>query len=244
MIRYYCSGFDINNAFGHGLGDMFKSELINTNSIVYIVGGPGKVEKAKKIYVPAFTEHFLRVGIQFKNVDLITPETDPIYAQEKVKKASFVFLLGGNPLKQKEMCKKLGLLPILKSYKGIMLGMSAGAMLMSKYIIITPRNEQENEFIIEDGLNLDDLSIYPHNNTSKEEYPNIVNLGKKIYKKEDLIEVAKKYGSYYLLQDNVNIDGLTDISYIKSVNGNIKFYIENFGKLWIVSKDGINLLKK
>ena len=31
MIRYYCSGFDINNAFGHGLGDMFKKELINTN---------------------------------------------------------------------------------------------------------------------------------------------------------------------------------------------------------------------
>ena len=29
MTRYYCSGFDINNAFGHGLGDMFKTEFIN-----------------------------------------------------------------------------------------------------------------------------------------------------------------------------------------------------------------------
>ena len=27
MTRYYCSGFDINNAFGHGLGDMFLNEL-------------------------------------------------------------------------------------------------------------------------------------------------------------------------------------------------------------------------
>lgn len=27
MIRYYCSGFDTNNAFGHGLGVMFKQEL-------------------------------------------------------------------------------------------------------------------------------------------------------------------------------------------------------------------------
>ena len=33
MIRYYCSGFDINNAFGHGLGDMFKKELTNTKSM-------------------------------------------------------------------------------------------------------------------------------------------------------------------------------------------------------------------
>ena len=24
MTRYYCSGFDINNAFGHGLGDMVE----------------------------------------------------------------------------------------------------------------------------------------------------------------------------------------------------------------------------
>lgn len=30
MTRYYCSGFDINNAFGHGLGDMFLSELKDT----------------------------------------------------------------------------------------------------------------------------------------------------------------------------------------------------------------------
>ena len=33
MTRYYCSGFDINNAFGHGLGDMFLSELKDTKSI-------------------------------------------------------------------------------------------------------------------------------------------------------------------------------------------------------------------
>ena len=27
MVRYYCSGFDINNAFGHGLGEMFKLDI-------------------------------------------------------------------------------------------------------------------------------------------------------------------------------------------------------------------------
>ena len=42
MIRYYCSGFDINDAFGHGLGDMFLSELKDRKSIVYIPGSPEK----------------------------------------------------------------------------------------------------------------------------------------------------------------------------------------------------------
>ena len=55
MIRYYCSGFDINNAFGHGLGEMFKAELKDTKSIVYIPGSPEKIEKARTKYVPAFT---------------------------------------------------------------------------------------------------------------------------------------------------------------------------------------------
>ena len=32
MTRYYCSGFDINNAFGHGLGEMFLNELKDTKS--------------------------------------------------------------------------------------------------------------------------------------------------------------------------------------------------------------------
>ncbi len=54
MIRYYCSGFDINNAFGHGLGDMFKLELKNTKRIVYIPGGADKMQKVREKYVPAF----------------------------------------------------------------------------------------------------------------------------------------------------------------------------------------------
>ena len=63
MTRYYCSGFDINNAFGHGLGDMFLSELKDTKSIVYIPGSPEKIQKAREKYIPAFTEHFKNVGI-------------------------------------------------------------------------------------------------------------------------------------------------------------------------------------
>ena len=58
MVRYYCSGYDINNAFGHGLGDMFKNELKETKSIVYIPGGVEKIEKVQTKYFPAFTIHF------------------------------------------------------------------------------------------------------------------------------------------------------------------------------------------
>ncbi|MBE6160894.1 MAG: hypothetical protein E7158_01560 [Firmicutes bacterium] len=241
MTRYYCSGFDINNAFGHGLGDMFLSELKDKKSIVYIPGSPEKIQKAKDKYVPAFTEHFKNIGIEFEISTIITPEMSPEEAQQIVSKASFVMLMGGDPFKQKEMCEKLGLLEVMKKYDGVMLGFSAGAMLMSKYIIITPCSEEYPDFHIEEGLNLDGISIYPHNNTDEEEYPNILVVGDETYKKEDLIKVANQYGDYYLLQDYLREDGLTDVSLIKSTNGNLEFYCENNGKIWCAKDNNISL---
>ena len=237
MIRYYCSGFDVNNAFGHGLGDMFKSELKGTKSIVYIPGGADRTEKARTKYVPIFTNHFENVGIKFDEVTLITPDGDRLEAQEKVASADFVMLMGGDPFKQKEMCDDLGLLPFLKNYDRVMLGMSAGAMLMSKYIIITPCSDEYPDFRIEEGLNLDGLSIFPHNNTSSDIYPELLIVGDETYKRDDLVTVAQKYGSFYLLQDNVRDDGSTDVSVIKSVGGDLELYTENGGMAWKVDED-------
>ena len=237
MIRYYCSGFDVNNAFGHGLGEMFKSELKNTKSIVYIPGSSDKIEKIKTKYVPAFTNYFDNVGIKFDQVNILTPDVQPKQAAEMCENASFIVLMGGCPFKQKQLCENLGIMQQLKDYNGIMLGMSAGAMLMSKNIIITPCSEEYPDFHIEDGLNLDGISIYPHNNTANTNYPAELVVGDETYRKADLIKAAHRCGSFYLLQDYQRENGKTDVSIIKSTNGKIEFYKENEGKIWVVDRD-------
>ena len=131
----------------------------------------------------------------------------------------------------------------LKEYKGVMLGYSAGAMLMSKYIIITPCSEEYPNFHIEEGLNLDGISIYPHNNTTSEIYPDTLVVGDETYQKEDLIKVAREYEAFYLLQDNCQENGQTDVSIIKSSNDNIEIITENNGKIWIV-EDDIKIIKR
>ena len=142
MTRYYCSGFDLDNIFGHGLGKMFKAELEDTKSIVYIPAGAEKIEKARAKHIPNFTKHFKNVGIEFESVNIITPELSPAEAKDMIKNANFVMLMGGDPYKQKDLCKSLNILDDLKNYNGVMLGFSAGAMLMSKYIIITPCSDE------------------------------------------------------------------------------------------------------
>ena len=237
MIRYYCSGFDVDNAFGHGLGEMFKSELADTKSIVYVPGGADKIQKVRDKYVPIFTEHFKNAGITFEKVNIISPELSKEQAKGMIANASFIMLMGGDPFKQKDMCERLEILEDIKRFNGILLGFSAGAMLMSKHIIITPCSEEYPDFHIEDGLNFDGLSIYPHNNTSNEEYPDELVAGDEVYKQSDLIKVASEYGKFYLLQDFQREDGLFDISIIKSSNGNIEYYTENNGKIWEVSNN-------
>ena len=241
MVRYYCSGFDINNAFGHGLGEMFKKELKDTRSVVYIPGSPNKIEKAKEKYIPAFVEHFKNVGIEFDETNLIEPNLTKEEAKRMIQNADFIMLMGGDPFAQRDLCRDLDILEDLKKFDGVMMGFSAGAMLMSKYMIIVPCSEEYPDFHIEEGLNFDELSIYPHNNTTQDEYPNALVVGDETYQKSDLIKVANEYGDFYLLQDNLREDGLTDVSIIKSTNGNIEFYTENDGKIWIAKSDSIVL---
>ena len=241
MIRYYCSGFDINNAFGHGLGDMFKTELKATKSIVYVPGGSDKIEKVENKYVPSFTSHFEKVGINFDEIHILKTDTNPEKARKWIDESSFLMLMGGDPFKQKELCEKLEIIENIKNYKGIMMGYSAGAMFMSKHMIIIPCSEEYPDFQIGEGLNFDDLSIYPHNNTSNDEYPDVLDVGGEIYKKNDLLKVANEYGKYYCLQDYAREDGLFDISIIKSNNGSVEYYTENNGIIWEVT-DSINLV--
>ena len=44
-----------------------------------------------------------------------------------------------------------------------------------------------------------------------------------------------------MLQDNENEDLSFDISIIKSIDGNLEYYTENNGKIWLATSDGIKL---
>ena len=152
-------------------------------------------------------------------------------------------LMGGDPFEQKLLCEKLGIIDNLKNYNGILLGMSAGAMLMSKYIIITPCSEEYPDFHIEEGLNLSGISIYPHNNFEGDVYPDILNIGDETYKKVDLLSVAFKYGEFYLLQDHFVDKGITNVSYIRTYGNEIDFICEQSGKIFLCNSNGIENLK-
>ena len=135
---------------------------------------------------------------------------------------------------------------LISSKQNTMIGTSINFELVDLFKISKECNSSEEypDFHIEEGLNLDGISIYPHNNTNDKDYPDTLVVGDETYNKEDLINVANQYGDYYLLQDYLRKDGFTDISLIKSTNSSIELYTENDGKIWIAKNNGIFLLNK
>ena len=135
---------------------------------------------------------------------------------------------------------------LISSKQNTMIGTSINFELVDLFKISKESNSSEEypDFHIEEGLNLDGISIYPHNNTNDKDYPDTLVVGDETYNKEDLIKVANQYGDYYLLQDYLRKDGFTDISLIKSTNSSIELYTENDGKIWIAKNNGIFLLNK
>jgi len=245
-VNYYCSGFNTKKAFFPELERRLKDDLSATKRIVYIPGSntPEKIAKAFNKYIPTFTEHFKNIGIVFENVECITPDMDPDLAQNLVMNSNMVMMMGGNPFLQKELYESKGLTNILKKYNGVIMGFSAGAMNMSKYIIITPCSEEYPDFDVRPALNLDELSIYPHNNFEGDIFPEYIDMGGEVTRTSDLLKVAQEYGNFYCLQDHELESGNTNVSLIRCCGNDIQIIIENNGKVFEVSKDSVAIVDK
>ena len=113
-VYYYASGFNINNAFFPSLKTRLKEDIKDYKSIVYIPAS-NNLEKTVNKYVPAFTNHFKKIGIEFKETHLLTHNTSKEKAKELVNNASFIMLLGGDPYIQKELCEHLNIVNELKN---------------------------------------------------------------------------------------------------------------------------------
>lgn len=79
-----------------------------------------------------------------------------------VENASCVFLLGGLTLAQRDFLHQNDLVEPLKSHKGVVIGMSAGAINMADYsVIANPNHPPVRTF---EGMGLVDITVIPHFN--------------------------------------------------------------------------------
>jgi dipeptidase E len=109
--------------------------------------------------------------------------------KERISEADLIYLTGGVPTVLVERLKKSGVRNLLRDFKGIIVGRSAGALALCRKCIVTCRRTSEIKIIY--GLGLVDLTLKAHYKLGKDE--KLVGLSKT----EDVFAVPKDSAIVY-----------------------------------------------
>lgn len=108
---------------------------------------------------------FEDVGFEFEHFDCLDSRNAD-KAQELIDRSDWVILGGGHVPTQNRFLNKIGMAKMLKGYKGLVMGISAGSMNMATTVYAQP--EEKGEAIDPDyqrflpGLGITDVQILPH----------------------------------------------------------------------------------
>lgn len=165
-------------------------ENIAPNSKLIFIDAPGL--GGEDNYLPNILKCFTKIGIEFADVIKLDYDStkDAVNAIPETDNKKVYFLMGGNPLAQMEIIKKLDLIDTIREYDGLVIGFCAGAINLSKYSIITS-DEDFDKPQGYNGINRVSIIVEPHYNGNNDEKRNA-----------EIKEFAKKYNeTIYAIPD-------------------------------------------
>lgn len=161
MITYIFSSFDKDIRFNE-VANYFKNDMVLYKNIVFI---PANFENMEKVngYANIDVSWFKEIGI---NLNEITVLNDTMTKEEmfrSIENADIIFLMGGDTLKQNDFLMKNDLKPIIKTFKKVVIGISAGAINLSN-ISLCSKDEEDGieKTITYEGIGRINYTIEPH----------------------------------------------------------------------------------
>lgn len=240
-VYYLCSGFGIEHSFNNKFGELLAKDLKQRNSLVVIPG----VENMDDIetHVSFFIEQLAEAEIVFEKHMILSKTISQVEQCAYIKNADLIYFMGGYPFAQRDFIEDNKLRDILQKYSGVVLGISAGAMNMSKYIIMVTDGENSDKIRIEEGLGLVDFSVYPHCAFSGDMFAPSFYVGSDFVDSEKLLTASENKGDVYFLQNKTDTDTLK-ISFIRVKDGKKEFVSMFEGRVWKASSAGYELIKE
>lgn len=162
MITYIFNGFDIKKHFGKRVSELFQKDMKNYERIVFIPGEFDDIDKVKR-YVLTDVSWFKEIGINIKKIDILTPNMTKEDMLNLVNNTDIIFIMGGDTRRQNIFLDKYNLKEIIKNFKKVVIGISAGAInlgnisLCSKDLL-----DGVEETTIYDGIGRINYTIEPH----------------------------------------------------------------------------------
>ena len=242
MATYYlCSGFGPEHSFVNKFGEMLANDLKLCKSLVVIPCGGGKEET--EAHVGFVMQQLEEVGIGFERKIILSEDMSREEQRCNIKDADLVYLMGGYPFSQKAFLEECGLCECLQKYSGVVLGVSAGAMNMSKYIIMVTDGANSDETRVEEGLGLVDFSVFPHCAFSGDTFAASFYIGPDLVESQKLLSACEEKGDVYFLQNKTETDTLK-ISFIRVKEGKKEFVRIYDGRVWKATENGFELIEE
>ena len=208
-IHYYISWFD--DTMPEPVAELIRSDLTNNKSIVSICTNPSEHDYNDKFVGEVIAEWLNPVGITFDEYYLIDYRVTKERAQELLRRATVIFLHGGNPSSLNAFLVEYELpIAIKESNADVIMGASAGMMNMGMHWVSDKYIEKSSNGKIKagtiyNGLGLDNIAVRVHYN------PNDV--------EEDPIE-----DEFFALSQRMDVYAACNDSVIRSENGKLQFW--------------------
>lgn len=145
----------------NNFSDNLVSSLKNTNRFVMIANDPEAfLENDKRAKM--MKKSFAKTGIKFKET-IVLDKRKQDKAKDIVSGADLVVLCGGECLRELKFFESINLAELLSDFKGVIIGISAGAMNLGKIVANFPEDEMgKDEPRWLEGLGLYSGILIPH----------------------------------------------------------------------------------
>ena len=188
MVKILTSTFS--NGFPDDFSSLLRTYIKENNKFVFVASEFETIYEKTDWYCNYFLKMFSDCGITFESVKVIDARMSKETAQDMVRNADIVWLSGGDTPTQFKYLKSYGLIPCIREQKGVVIGMSAGSINMTKTAVCT-LTCGHNELEIYRALGLVEFSVEPHFDKD-----NIT---------DELLMLSKKYPLYGICDDGAII---------------------------------------
>lgn len=141
------------------LVECLKNEIENYNNILLVCSSPDNYDKTDK-YSEGIVKSLSLSGLKFKMSDVLDSR-NALFSRSLILNSDLVIFMGGDPLDQITFFNDIEMKDILKRYKGVLLGISAGTMNMAGKVYFS-KDESIEDTVYYKGLGLTNINVEPH----------------------------------------------------------------------------------
>ena len=209
MITYIFSSFDKDICFNE-VTNYFKNDMVLYKNIVFI---PANFENMEKVndYANIDVSWFKEIGINLNGITVLNDTMTKEEMFSSIENADIIFLMGGDILKQNDFLMKNDLKPIIKTFKKVVIGISAGAINLSN-ISLCSKDEEDGveKTITYEGIGRINYTIEPY-----------FDINNKVLLQNEL----------YPLSEKMTIYGLPINTGVRIINKNFEILYGDFYKI-------------